>query len=102
MCFEISFLCVALPDCPETCSVDQTGLKLRDRRVSASCKLGLKQCATSVRFLFVWLVLFLETCGPYLRIKAVCHSGQVPFCLSCFVFNEVGSLLSPLLRDLLA
>jgi hypothetical protein len=37
------------PDCPETHSVDQAGLKLRSLPASASQVLGLKACATTAR-----------------------------------------------------
>jgi hypothetical protein len=35
------------PDCPETHSVDQAGLELRNLPASASRVLGLKACATT-------------------------------------------------------
>jgi hypothetical protein len=35
------------PGCPGTHSVDQAGLKLRNRPASASQMLGLKACATT-------------------------------------------------------
>jgi hypothetical protein len=37
------------PGCPETHSVDQAGLKLRNPPASASQVLGLKECATTAR-----------------------------------------------------
>jgi hypothetical protein len=37
------------PGCPETHSVDQAGLKLRNPSASASQVLGLKACAASAR-----------------------------------------------------
>jgi hypothetical protein len=45
--FETGFLCS--PGCPETYSVDQAGLKLRNLPASASQVLGLKECATTAR-----------------------------------------------------
>jgi hypothetical protein len=42
------------PGCPETHSVDQAGLELRNPPASASQVLGLKACATTT----TWLYLF--------------------------------------------
>ncbi|CAO2639639.1 hypothetical protein LEMLEM_LOCUS24998, partial [Lemmus lemmus] len=46
--FHIGFLC-SFRACPGTCSVDQTGLKLRDPPASASQAMGLKTCTTTAR-----------------------------------------------------
>jgi hypothetical protein len=43
------------PGCPGTHFVDQAGLKLRNPPVSASRVLGLKACATTFWFLFLFL-----------------------------------------------
>ena len=54
------------PGCPETHSVDQTGLELRNLPASASQVLGLKACATTARPVITFnattdkYVLFLE------------------------------------------
>jgi hypothetical protein len=44
--FETGFLCVALPGCPGTHSVDQAGLEFRNLPASASRMLGLKAGTT--------------------------------------------------------
>jgi hypothetical protein len=44
---------LCIPDCPETHSVDQAGLELRNPPASASQVLGLKACVTTA-----WLVFF--------------------------------------------
>jgi hypothetical protein len=46
------FLCS--PGCPETHSVDQAGLELRNLLASASQVLGLKACATMPSFSFLF------------------------------------------------
>jgi len=43
--FKIGFF-LSIPGCPETCSVDQASLKLRDLLASASQVLGLKVLTT--------------------------------------------------------
>ena len=49
--FVLFFETISLysPSCPETHSVDQAGLELRDLPASASQVLGLKACATTAR-----------------------------------------------------
>jgi hypothetical protein len=54
--FETGFLCVALAGCPGTHSVDQVGLELRNLPASASRVLGLKACATTAQFGWVFLI----------------------------------------------
>jgi hypothetical protein len=51
VCFVLFWDRVSLcsPGCPETHSVDQAGLKLRNPPASASQVLGLKACATTAR-----------------------------------------------------
>lgn len=44
-CFPRQHLCVT-PGGPETCTVDQSGLELKDLPATASWVLGLKTCAT--------------------------------------------------------
>jgi hypothetical protein len=44
------------PGCPETQSVDQASLKLRNLPASASQVLGLKACTTTVRLLLLFLL----------------------------------------------
>jgi hypothetical protein len=48
--FKTGFLCNS-PGCPETHSVDQGGLELRNPPASASQVLGLKACATMPGFI---------------------------------------------------
>ena len=57
------------PGCPETYSVDQAGLELRNRPASASQVLGLKACATTAR---LFILFFLRFIYCYMSVHCSC------------------------------
>jgi hypothetical protein len=58
------FLCS--PGCPDTHSVDQAGLELRNLPASASQVLGLKVCATTA-----WLEMYFKNHYPIMGLGSV-------------------------------
>jgi hypothetical protein len=62
------------PDRPETHSVDQAGLELRNPPASASQVLGLKLCATTVQLGTIsWVAL------PHAELSLFCHCDKAPW-----------------------
>jgi hypothetical protein len=49
------------PGCPGTHFVDQAGLELRNLPASASQVLGLKACATTAHYIFLYAIFFLSS-----------------------------------------
>jgi hypothetical protein len=65
------------PGCPETHSVDQDGLELRNLPVSASQMLGLKACTT-----MAW---FFKT---FFQEDVTLQFKQTFYCQSFFLYNK--------------